>query len=118
MDTPPVCGVTPSTSAHCALPWPSNVFLTEDADARNRLHVDLGADSLPANNQGVHIAPEPYKRMDGYGLSAPAIALFPNVDDSNFATEYTVEKSMEADAQILLFDDQRRDRARSLLCRP
>lgn len=90
--------------SHCALPWPSNAFLVPDENRETGYTLTFSATTLPANKQGIHIDPTPYTRMDGYGLGAPAIALFPNVDDTSFADEYHVEDSMADDAQILLFE--------------
>lgn len=90
--------------SYCSLPWPSRAFLAEDADRQTGYTLTFGAESLPANNGGTHVDPEPYKRMDGYGLGAPAIALFPNIDSSGFPNEYNVAASLEDDADILLLE--------------
>jgi hypothetical protein len=90
--------------SYCSLPWPSNAFLVPDSERVTGQTLVFGEATLPPNKQGVHIAPAPYSRRDGYGLSAPAIALFPNVDASRMPTEYSVEKSMEDDAEVLLFE--------------
>lgn len=89
---------------HCALPWPSNYFLKADATRPTGYTLEFGEESLPMNRDGVHIDPAPYKRMDGYGLGSPAVALFPNVDASNFADEYSIDDSMATDAQIILLE--------------
>lgn len=90
--------------SYCSLPWPSNAFLVPDPTRATGHTLTFGPSTLPPNNNGVHIDPAPYRRLDGYGLSAPAIALFPNVDASRLANEYTVSKSMAADAEVLLFE--------------
>lgn len=94
-------GLDPS---YCALPWPSNAFLLADPARATGRTLTFGATTLPANNVGKHIDPGPYTQMDGYGLSAPAIALFPHVDTTGLADEYSVARSMDADAKVLLFE--------------
>ena len=63
----------------CVLPWPSNLYLKAD-DARDTGYtLTFGDMSLPANSAGDHIEPAAYRRLDGYGLGTPIMALFPNV---------------------------------------
>lgn len=133
LDPDPNCD--PLDPGHCALPWPSNRFLEPDETRATGYTVRFGETTLPANRMGVHINPEPYTRMDGYGLGSPAVALFPNVDSSSLPNEYRIEDSLAADAKILLFevknnvlvrvpyfvdhDDQTDDEAqRALIVRP
>ncbi|MCB9525698.1 MAG: hypothetical protein H6702_20335 [Myxococcales bacterium] len=86
--------------AHCALPWPSSFYLTEGEGGRV---LDFGPTSLPANRQGVHIDPAPYRVLDGFGVQTPALVVFPNLDASLLADETRIADSLADDAPVLLY---------------
>ena len=93
----------PLDTFQCAFPWPSNLYLLPDSGRATGYTLTFGGTTLPANNQGVHIDPTPYTRMDGYGVSTPLLVHFPNLDVSRMPTEYTVSRSVAENAEILLF---------------
>jgi hypothetical protein len=86
----------------CALPWPSNLYLAPDDARATGYTLTFGEASLPQNHLDTHVDPEPFERMDGYGLGVPIMAIFEDVDTSDFAGRYSVERSTEADASIVL----------------
>ncbi len=94
----------PLVPQSCAMPWPSNLYLAEDDTRETGYTVTFGATTLPANILEDHIAPDPYTRMDGYGLGAPIMAIFPKLDITGLPNEYQVADSLDADAAILLFE--------------
>src|SRR5690554_4937006 len=75
--------------SYCTLPWPSNLYLKEDASRPTGYTLDFGAESLPESRDG-HVDPAPYERLDGYGLGTPIIALFPDIDTSEMASESSI----------------------------
>ncbi|RAL23959.1 hypothetical protein DL240_07365 [Lujinxingia litoralis] len=88
--------------SYCALPWPSNLYLKEDAAQQTGYALDFGDSSLPKSRQD-HIAPDAYRRLDGYGPGSPIITLFPDIDVSQMAGEDSIERSLEdEDRQIFL----------------
>lgn len=89
---------------HCMMPFPSNAFLVPDENRASGYQLTFGPETLPVNTVGSYIDPEPYGRLDGFGISAPATVLFPNVDSTGFPTEYTVAESMSDDAPILFLE--------------
>lgn len=89
---------------HCALPWPSNYFLKPDTSRETGYTLEFTPTALPANRDGIHIDPAPYRRRDGYGLGSPAVALFPNVDASGLPDEYSIENSLDENSQILFLE--------------
>ncbi len=91
--------------SYCSFPWPSNKYLVEDPDRETGFTLSFAETSLPANADGTHVEPAPYRRLDGYGLGSSMIALFPNVDASGLPNEYEVEDSLDEDAQVLVFED-------------
>jgi hypothetical protein len=99
------CDPLMGTALTCALPWPSSQFLVADPSRKTGYHLEFGQTTLPGGAMGVHIRPEPYRKLDGYGIGTPIIVLFPNLDVSGLATEDHVERSLAPDAAILLFED-------------
>lgn len=88
----------------CALPWPSNLYLEEDALRETGYTLAFGETSLPANLAGQHVSPEPYRRLDGYGVGTAILVRFPRLDPTGLADENNIGASMASDAPILLFE--------------
>ena len=99
------CDPLMGTPLACSLPWPSSQYLVEDSTRKTGYTLSFGATTLPASVTGVHIQPDPYRRLDGYGLGTPIIVLFPNLDTTTLATEDHIERSLAADAAILLYEE-------------
>jgi hypothetical protein len=85
------------------MPWPSGKYLSEDDDRVTGVTLSFGEESLPANNNGTHTDPEPWKRLDGYGVGTPAMVAFESLDPSNLPGERAVDESMSPEAPILWF---------------
>ena len=66
-------------SANCMLPYPSDVFLTEDLTRPagfNPLRVDVDASALPVVT-GPPLDPTPYNELDGFSPTAQILMHFP-----------------------------------------
>ena len=85
----------------CAMPWPSNNYLVEDAERETGYEVRFGENSLPSNVQGVHMDAARFSHFDGYPLSTSAVLLLPYVDISELPTEYNTTQSLLPDADIV-----------------
>lgn len=88
----------------CSLPWPSNLYLAPDEDRATGYQLRFGEESLPENSRGDQLDPEPYRRLDGYGLGTPIMAHVPNVDTSEMATRFDIEPSVSPDAPVVLLE--------------
>lgn len=88
--------------SYCTLPWPSNLYLQDDASRPTGYTLDFGEESLPESRTSP-IDPAAYRRLDGYGLGTPITVLFPGIDTSQMPAEDSIERSLEDDdRQILL----------------
>ncbi|MFW5966561.1 MAG: hypothetical protein ACOCV2_03530 [Persicimonas sp.] len=97
----------------CELPWPSNLYLAEDDDRATGYQLEFGEETLVAKDGEDHASPEPYRRLDGYGVGTPLITLFPNVDTSEMASQYDVAPSVEDDSPIVWLEvDEEEDSVR------
>ncbi len=88
----------------CAYPWPSPLYLEPDESRATGFTLSFGPTTLPQNSVGDHIDPGPYRRMDGYGLGVPIMALFPNLDLTPLPSEASLAESIEADSASLLLE--------------
>jgi hypothetical protein len=112
-DAAPVDGGSPADNpdcdpldeAVCAFPWPSNLYLVEDAARATGYTLSFGRTSLPANVAGAHIEPDAFRRLDGYGLGTPIMVMFPDLDPAQLPDEEHIADSLAEDAKILLFRD-------------
>lgn len=87
----------------CSLPWPSNLYLAENDKTETGYSLNFGEKSLPATRRGVHISPEQFRTLDGYGPSSPILFHFPKLDRTGWAHELDMSASVQDnDAQALL----------------
>ncbi len=101
---PPALGpCDPIDPSHCPFPFPSNLYLVEDAARATGHTLDFG-DALPENSRGKPVDSAPYRRLDGYGVGTPLLVSFPDLDKSGLATEYDTDPSLAEDAPILWFE--------------
>ena len=100
---PPNPDCDPLIALECALPWPSNLYLESDESRVTGYTLAFGPTTLPQNFRRIHVGPDIYRRMDGYGVSTPILVHFPNLDASGLATDFSVARSLADDAPILLF---------------
>lgn len=102
-DNPDCDPLVPSV---CALPWPSNLYLTDDPQRTTGFTLSFGATTLPKNNEGVHVDPTPYRRLDGYSIGTSIAVTFPNIDVSQFAGELAIDQSLAEDARVLFYSSE------------
>ena len=93
----------PLDPSNCTLPWPSNLYLEADPATVTGYHLAFGPTSIASGLAGAHMNPDLFRRLDGYSVGSPLMALFPNLDISAMATEDDLAPSLAADAPILWF---------------
>lgn len=100
---PSLTDCDPLQESVCSLPWPSNLYLQEDPERATGYTLAFGATTLPANNRGVHISPDDYRRLDGYSVGGPIMVHFPGLDMTGMPTEWNPGPSLEDDSPVLLW---------------
>lgn len=85
----------------CALPWPSNLYLSGEVGVDEELAFITG--SLPINGEDVAVDVERLQVHDGYSVDTPIVVQLPNVDTSTLPTALEIDRSLDDDAPILLF---------------
>ncbi len=88
----------------CSMPWPSNLYLEEDATRTTGYTLAFGATSLPANVEDVHVDPTAWRRMDGYGPGEALLVILPGVDVSTLPSEHDLADSLAEDAAIVWYE--------------
>lgn len=108
---PPISIDTPNAdrceildSDNCLFPWPSNQLTVADDTSATGLRVNLVAESLPANKQGVHVQPEEWNRNDGFSPSQMLVAQVPGIDMAQTGAPPITDLSLSlaADSPIVI----------------
>jgi hypothetical protein len=109
----PDAGVTPTIDEDCnpldeqacLLPWPSAMYLEEDASTATGLRVALPEGAMPVNRQDVRIDPAPFNRRDGFPATGSMLASFPTgVSPDGLPPVWDIGASLAEDAPIVLLD--------------
>lgn len=91
----------PLVPAGCALPWPSDKYLVEDAERETGYRLEFGQTTLPRNKQGVQMKPDRYSVLDGYGVGVPLMVILPNLDPDQLLWERDIADTIDPDADIV-----------------
>ena len=104
--SPPPTTCDPIDASQCLLPFPDNYFTTPDATSPTGLRLNLPADAMPANAQGVHIDPTDWDQSDGFSPGSAIIAFIPGLDlhATGAAPITDIARSLDANAPIVLLD--------------
>lgn len=88
----------------CLMPWPSSVYLTE-ADTATGVQLNLPAEAMPVNFDGIAIDPAPYNRFDGFSPSGPIFAVFEaGVSAAGLPPHNDPAASLRDDSATVLYD--------------
>jgi len=95
----------------CLMPWPSSAYLRADDTAPSGYRVDLPADAMPVNKDGVAVNPATWNRYDGFAPSGTILAAFPNgVSPVGLPGHWDPAASLAVDAPIALLNLETRER--------
>lgn len=97
----------PINEGYCALPWPSNLYLKEDAGRVTGHTITFGETTLPPGRTAV--SPEAWNNLDGYGVSSPILFHFPSLDLSGLPNEHDMRGSWSGelgDAMLFRVEDE------------
>ena len=96
----------PLDPRHCMLPFPNDFFSVEDGSMVTGRRVNLKAESLPVNIEGVHVDPTEWNRNDGFSPGALIATFVPGLDveRSGIADVTDIGSSLDEDAPIVILD--------------
>jgi hypothetical protein len=93
----------------CALPWPSSYYQPTLPDEPGGAP-QLGATTLPADRDDVHVDPSILGFVDGYSTMTPLLAYWPDVDGSTLPGPDQIASSLADDAMIIVVDAETGER--------
>lgn len=94
----------PLVPEHCAFPFPSNVYLVEDAGKKTGRHVEFGPATLPMNASGVQAPPDEFRNSDGFSPGNALMTILPGATTTGLPTPLTIADSLLADSPTIVLD--------------
>ncbi len=90
----------------CGLPFPSNVYLEEDAETETGFRVNLPSELLPASAAtDAPFDPVAHNRADGFSPATPILAYLPEkLSASSLPSQANFDESLSPDSATLLLD--------------
>ncbi len=102
-DVAPECN--PLGGDRCVMPFPSSLYLTDDASTATGVRVDIPEGALPKNEDGMPIEPGLFNAHDGFSPAAPILAAFAvGVDPSNLPSWTDYDASLSPDSPTVIVD--------------
>src|SRR5688572_8779881 len=101
----------PLGGVQCLMPWPSSVYLEQDATTGTGFRVALPPGAMPVNADDIAVDPTPRNRYDGFGPTGVILAGFPSgVDPIGLPRHANLDESLAADSPIILLNMDTRER--------
>jgi hypothetical protein len=99
----PLGGVT---GVSCLAPFPSSVYLTDDATSATGVRVAFPAEgALPVNIDGIKVEADYYNRFDGFSPNGLIVVAFPTgVSDQGLTGNDAIDKSVTTASSTLIVD--------------
>jgi len=91
---------------YCAMPFPSDYWLTEDASSRTGRRVNLGATTLPRAQVPPRRSPDPtpMNARDGWSINGSILAFLPNASRDGLADPDHIEDSLSMGSPTVLIN--------------
>ncbi len=94
----------PIAPDHCGFPFPSNVYLVEDASTPTGHRVAIPDGMMPLSNSGVRSSPELLNAADGFSPGAGPMTFMPGATDAGLVSPFTPEDSLLEGALTVILD--------------
>jgi len=93
----------PIVPSQCGFPFPSNVYLTDDAATKTGKHVAFGATTLPKFS-GKDTDPTIWARNDGFSAGQAPLTDLPGATVDGLPTQDSIDLSLTKDSPTVLLD--------------
>ena len=105
-DPPPApAECNPLGTAGCVLPWPSSIYLREDATSPTGVRLDLPVGALPANIDDIEIDTAWINRRTGFSPMSQILLAFPGgVDGENLVSFDNIAASVTDESPTVIVD--------------
>ena len=95
----------PIVPSHCGFPFPSNVYLEDDAATKTGKHVVFRSRTLPLLKGGLgHIDPAPWADSDGFSPGQAPMTDLPGATITGLPTQDTIPTSITKESPTILLD--------------
>jgi hypothetical protein len=96
----------PLDAGHCLFPFTNDYFSVGDPTSASGRRLAFSADSMPANNNGVHVNPTSWNVIDGFSVGPVMLMDDQQIDlATTGATPITdIATSLDSDAPVVLID--------------
>ncbi|MBX3185244.1 MAG: hypothetical protein KIT72_08440 [Polyangiaceae bacterium] len=91
-------------STHCGFPFPSDVYLVDDAGTPSGKRVRFGRTTLPRFAFGPSMDPALWAELDGFSPGQAPMAYFPRVSPDGFPTPESIPESLADEARTILIE--------------
>ena len=100
----------PIVPSRCGLPFPSNVYLYDDATTATGKHVVFGKTTLPQLRKKPFLSPDFYTDSDGFSPGQAPMTHMPGATIAGFPTQDNIEFSLTDNSPTLLIDAETGER--------
>lgn len=98
-------------SGACLLPYPSAVFMKDDAASPTGLRLDLAPELFPVNAEGATFDPARLNRLDGFSPATEILAYFPErLDPASLPPLSDPDASLGAESATVIVDTETGER--------
>ena len=95
----------PMVPTQCGFPFPSSVYLVDDATTPTKKHVHFGKTSLPVYGEHtLHMDPAAYEDVDGFSPGTPILTHFPGATVAGLPTQDTIDASLGDQSPTVLIN--------------
>jgi hypothetical protein len=94
----------PLVPSHCGFPFPSNVYLEDDAKTKSGKRVAFRKNMMPAVAGLGHMNPTPWNDSDGFSPGQGPTTDLPGATVTGLPTQDTIEASITKDSPTILLD--------------
>lgn len=100
----------PLVPTQCGYPFPSNVWLDDDASTVTGKRVAFGKTSLPFASGNAHVDPSWWADSDGFSPGQPALVHLPGATTAGLPTQDTIELSLGDASPTVIIDAETGER--------
>jgi hypothetical protein len=94
----------PLVPSHCGFPFPSNVYLEDDAKTKTGKHVAFRKNMMPVAAGIGHLNPTTWNDSDGFSAAQAPVTDLPGATVTGLPTQDTIEASIAKDSPTILLD--------------
>ncbi|APR75076.1 Hypothetical protein A7982_00422 [Minicystis rosea] len=94
----------PLVPSFCGFPFPSNVYLADDAKSPSGHRVALPKAALPTIVGSGHVDPTPWNQLDGFSSGMAPMTDMPGATITGLPTQNDIELSITAQSPTILLD--------------